>query len=286
MTHPIIQRRQEEQRAKIELAAEWVRSLSGRIDVIAAVVFGSTARGDFNKWSDIDVLVVAAVLPAGARQRLDLLMLDAPPGVQPIAWTPDEYARRRERGDPIVSECETAGVVLWGGVPRRRGPASELSMRIDQAMALLSAFEREGVRYVLIGSMAMAAQGLIRATRDIDFFIAADQDKVERVKAALRSVFDDTSIDEISSDELSGPYPVVRYGPPGADYVIGLLARLGDAFGFTDIESEELVIEGVRVRVATPRMLYEMKRDTVRARDRVDAESLKEKFGLTEGASD
>jgi hypothetical protein len=43
-------------------------------------------------------------------------------------------------------------------------------------MRILAALDREGVRYVLIGSMAMAAQGLIRATRDIDFFVSPDPD--------------------------------------------------------------------------------------------------------------
>jgi hypothetical protein len=125
-------------------------------------------------------------------------------------------------------------------------------------------------------------RGLVRATRDIDFFIAPDHDNIERVKRALRAVFSDHSIDEISGSDLSGPYPVIQYGPPDEDDVIDLLARLGDAFTFEDIESEELVVEGIRVNVATPRMLYEMKRNTLRPQDRVDAESLRERFGLAE----
>lgn len=40
--------------------------------------------------------------------------------------------------------------------------------------------------------------------------------------------------------------------------------------------------EGVRFRVATPRMLYRMKRDTVRPQDRLDAEAIRERFGLEE----
>lgn len=155
-------------------------------------------------------------------------------------------------------------------------------MRFEQAKALLQALEREEARYVLVGSMAMAAQGLVRATRDIDFFIASDEDNVERVKRALRAVFLDETIDEINSADLSGSYPVIQYGPPNEDYVIDLLARLGEAFAFEDIDSEELVVEGVKVRVATPSMLYRMKRSTVRPQDRLDAESLRERFGLTE----
>ena len=41
------------------------------------------------------------------------------------------------------------------------------SMTFPEALRLLESFERHGVAYVLVGSMAMAAQGLVRATRDI-----------------------------------------------------------------------------------------------------------------------
>ena len=41
-------------------------------------------------------------------------------------------------------------------------------------------------------------------------------------------------------------------------------------------------IEGVRVRVATPRMPYRMKKDTVRPQDRLDAQVLRERFPLQE----
>jgi len=157
-------------------------------------------------------------------------------------------------------------------------------MEFDQAIVLFAAFEREGVRYVLIGSMAMAAQGLVRATRGIDVFVAPDADNVERLKRALYAVFADDSISEISSEDLSGPYPVIQYGPPDGGFVIDLVARLGEAFEFRDIESEELVVEGITIRVATPRMLYQMKRDTVRPQDRVDAERIRERFGLFEEA--
>jgi len=38
----------------------------------------------------------------------------------------------------------------------------------EETKRILAALEREGVRYVLIGAMAMAAQGLVRATHDLD----------------------------------------------------------------------------------------------------------------------
>jgi len=167
-------------------------------------------------------------------------------------------------------------------MPARTTPSIGPTMRFEQAKALLAAFERERVRYVLIGSMAMAAHGLVRATRDIDFFVATDVDNVERLKRALCSVFDDASIDEISSDDLAGAYPVIQYGPPEGDFVIDLVARLGDAYEYDDIRAQEIVVDEIVVRVATPRMLYDMKKDTMRPQDRLDAATLRERFGLTD----
>lgn len=156
-------------------------------------------------------------------------------------------------------------------------------MDIDEARRILAAFENEGVRYVLIGSMAMAAQGLIRATRDMDFFVSPDEENVARLRRALKALFDDDpNVDEITAADLAGDYPAVEYTPPRGDYSLDILARLGEAFRFDELESEVVLVDGVRVRVATPRMLYRMKKDTVRPQDRLDAQALRERFGLAE----
>jgi hypothetical protein len=156
-------------------------------------------------------------------------------------------------------------------------------MDFAQAMRVLAALARHGVEYVLVGSMAMAAQGLIRATRDMDLVVSPEPANVEKLKAALRELFDDPSIEEIRAADLAGSYPVLQYVPPEGDYWIDILARVGEAFRYDDLEAEVLEIESLRVRVATPRTLYRMKRDTVRPQDRLDAEMLRQRFGLEEG---
>ena len=117
MTTPAVERRRGERQALIETAAAWAERLASRHEVAAVVVFGSTARGDFNKWSDVDVLVVAPELPGGRRERDELLTADATPGVQPVAWTPEELAERRRRNDPIARECDAIGVTVYGALP-------------------------------------------------------------------------------------------------------------------------------------------------------------------------
>jgi hypothetical protein len=156
-------------------------------------------------------------------------------------------------------------------------------MDFGELRRILAAFEREGVRYVLVGSMAMAAQGIVRATRDADFFVAPDEQNVERLRRALKSLFDDDpNVDEITAADLGGDYPAVEYTPPHGRYSMDILSRLGEAFRYEALEAEDVLVEEVRARVATPRMLYRMKRDTVRPQDRIDAETIRERFGLKE----
>lgn len=154
----------------------------------------------------------------------------------------------------------------------------------EEAKWVLAALEREGVRYVLIDAMAMAAQGLVRATHDLDFFVSPDPENVDRLKRAFKSLFDDDpNIEEISAEDLAGEYPALEYTPPHGRYSVDILSRLGEAFSYPDIESETVTTtEGTRISVATPRMLYRMKRDTVRPQDRLDAEVIKEQFNLEE----
>ena len=152
---------------------------------------------------------------------------------------------------------------------------------IEEAKRVLAAFEREGVEYVMVGSMAMAAQGLVRATRDVEFFVAPTATNVEHLRQALRSLYkDDPDVDQIRVEDLAGDYPAIEYIPPDALYSLDIISRLGEAFCYETIESEEVVLDGIRIRVATPAMLYRMKKDTVRPQDRLDAEQLRRLFKL------
>lgn len=160
--------------------------------------------------------------------------------------------------------------------------ASTEKMDLTKVFDVLRALEKQKVDYVLIGGVALNLHGLARATQDIDLFISSKPDNVDRMKAALLSVFMDPDIEQISQKDLAGDYPTIRYVPPEGVFFIDLIARLGSAFRYEDLEVEERVVEGVRVRVATPKTLYRMKKSTVRPLDKADAEALRRRFGLGE----
>jgi len=151
----------------------------------------------------------------------------------------------------------------------------------DEIIRVLRAFEAAGLDYVLIGATAMGLHGLVRATEDIDLFIKPTPENIERLRTAFRATYDsDPHIEEISTDDLLGEYPAVRYYPPSGDLYFDVMTRLGDSASFATVAGEIKLIEGTRVRVATPEALYRLKKDTVRAKDREDAVALRERFQL------
>ncbi len=104
---------------------------------------------------------------------------------------------------------------------------------------------------------------------------------VEHLRRALKSLYqDDPNVDQIRVEDLAGDYPAIEYVPPNAPYSLDILSRLGEAFRYDTLEAEELMLDDIRVRVATPGMLYRMKKDTVRPQDRIDAEHLRRLFKL------
>lgn len=156
-------------------------------------------------------------------------------------------------------------------------------MDFEKVFQLLTALEREGVQYVLVGGVALNLHGILRATQDIDLFVRPTKANVERLKRALRAVWDDPEIAGIREEDLSGDYPTVRYGPPGETLVVDLMSRLGTAFRYEDILAENILVNGTNVCIATPAMLFRMKKNTLRLIDQADAAELREKFDLGEG---
>ncbi len=159
-------------------------------------------------------------------------------------------------------------------------------MDFGEIVRILASLEREDVDYAVFGGVALNFHGILRTTEDLDIFVRPDSENIDRLRRALRSVYDDPNIDEIDTEDLLGDYPAVRYYPPSPEGEDGLyldiLTRLGEFFSFDRLEIEELEVEGVIVKLVSPRTLYRLKRHTIRDRDRADAAYIKEKFGLTD----
>jgi hypothetical protein len=157
-----------------------------------------------------------------------------------------------------------------------------LGVDVELTTKVLAALEREGVRYVVFGAVALAIHGVPRATEDLDLFVAPEHDNIHRLRVALNSVFHDPCIDDITADDLLGEYPAIQYVPPDGTFHLDILTRLGELYDFASLESERLIFDGTPVNVVTRRMLYRMKKATVRPKDWADAATIVDVFGPQE----
>lgn len=149
---------------------------------------------------------------------------------------------------------------------------------VAEFLQLLDSLNRHQVQYVIVGGAALNVHGLIRATEDVDVFVKPTRKNIEAFKKALRQLWDDPSIDEIDAGELMGKYPVIRYGPPRSSMYIDVMTSVGEVADYEDLDWEVVCVRNTDIRVATPKTLYRLKKNTVRPIDRADAARLAEAF--------
>lgn len=61
-------------------------------------------------------------------------------------------------------------------------------METGSVTAVFRALNDEGVRYVVVGGLAVLAYGVLRATNDIDIVVDLEEDNVARATEALSAL--------------------------------------------------------------------------------------------------
>lgn len=108
----VVEARRREQQEMVSRARRYGERLRARIGPLSGFVVGSVARGDFNLWSDIDVVVVADGLPAHPLERSRLLYDLVEGGLEPKGYTVAEFRRLLAQGHPLAVEVMEKGIVL------------------------------------------------------------------------------------------------------------------------------------------------------------------------------
>jgi hypothetical protein len=96
----------------VDLASRYADTVRERYGPATVLLYGSVARGDFNLWSDVDVLVVSDALPAHPLARSEALHRMVLPGIEPKGFTLREYRDAEARDDPFIREIAKHCVVL------------------------------------------------------------------------------------------------------------------------------------------------------------------------------
>jgi hypothetical protein len=148
--------------------------------------------------------------------------------------------------------------------------------------ALVDALRQHDVDFVVIGGVAVAAHGYVRATRDLDIVPDPHRDNVRRLAKTLRDVDATLPLAEGRPFELVRDLPrLEKRENMTFDTALGGLDVIQQAPGvpsFTTLAAGAVGADvlGVPVRISSLDHLRAMKAATGRAQDRADLENLPE----------
>jgi predicted nucleotidyltransferase len=79
-----------------------------------ALIFGSSARGDADQYSDIDLIVVKQTDRRFIDRLLDVVECIRPDfALDVLVYTPEEFERMRDEGNPLVTRAVEEGKVIY-----------------------------------------------------------------------------------------------------------------------------------------------------------------------------
>ncbi len=141
-------------------------------------------------------------------------------------------------------------------------------------LKLCEEFEKNNVKYVIIGGFAVILYGYTRFTQDIDIMIDPSEDNLKKIKKILKDLFNDDSFDEITSEDF-GKYSVIRYGTPN-NFYIDFIVKIGEVADFESIykRKRRINFQNSSISIIDLNDLYKLKKDTVRDKDKIDSKFL------------
>jgi len=148
--------------------------------------------------------------------------------------------------------------------------------------SLLEALNERSVRFVVIGGVAVAAHGYLRATADLDLVPDPDPENLDRLIAALDSL--EATLPTVGDrpfDSTGDARAIRRGGSVTTDTRFGgvdivQLAQGVPSYSLLNQDAVESDLLGVPVRVCSLTRLREMKQAQGRAQDKADLENLPE----------
>ena len=102
----IIENRKRQREQVIGHVSDFINGLNFKC---TALLIGSYARGDFNLWSDIDLLIIAN-FNGNPLQRLK--NIDFPAGYETILLTPNEINKLKDKNTKFITDAFKDGIIL------------------------------------------------------------------------------------------------------------------------------------------------------------------------------
>ena len=102
----IIEKRKRQREQVIVQVSEFIKELNFKC---TALLIGSYARGGFNLWSDVDLLIIGEFSGTPVER---LKNFNLPSGYEAILLTADEVAKKKEKNDRFIVESFQSGVIV------------------------------------------------------------------------------------------------------------------------------------------------------------------------------
>jgi hypothetical protein len=140
---------------------------------------------------------------------------------------------------------------------------------------LLSAFQSHGVKYLVVGGLAVIYHSQPRFTNDIDLFIKADPENASATYAALAQF--GALLQGIRPEDFTDPNVFFRFGrePRGFDILVSIPGIDFDAAWERRIETVIDTATGLKANIISAEDLIASKLASGRPQDLADADAIR-----------
>ena len=139
---------------------------------------------------------------------------------------------------------------------------------------LLAKLVRDYVRFVTVGGVAVAMNGFVRSTEDVDILIDPSPANIDTTLTSLRT-FGQGFARELSRDDFTDEEGCIRISEESESCQIDIFTRIG-GLTWKDMESHirHFEVSGVRIPYLSRAGLVMLKRESHREKDRIDVDAL------------
>lgn len=144
----------------------------------------------------------------------------------------------------------------------------------DDLVALCRQLNASGASYMIVGGFAVIYSGYGRTTGDLDLLFDTSLENEAKVYRSLESL-PDKAVLQLQPGEVDH-YTVVRV----ADEIIVDLMKSASGIDYSEAAKDMVIreVQGVPIPFASPRLLWRMKKNTHREKDRGDLVFLRQQY--------
>lgn len=145
---------------------------------------------------------------------------------------------------------------------------------VEDLLEICRELNRQGAKYLIVGGFAMRGAGYLRDTGDLDVIIDTSPENEARVYRSLE-ILPDQAVKHLEPGEVA-KYTVVRV----ADEIIVDLMKSASGIDYAEAVKDVVIreVQGEPIPFASPRLLWRMKKNTHREKDRGDLVFLRQQY--------